>query len=127
MPNQNRALVAALSSLIILQLVMLVALFAKSAPHPPSTIPFFAIGPFLGASLAMATSSIIMAPAGRTGASLAVLSAIFALLSFGPHKYFDAQFALIWPAVVGGQIAAIVIFYQAMRQFKAPSKSGELL
>ena len=62
-----------------------------------------------------------MAPTGRTGASLAVLSAIFALLSFGPHKYFEAQFALIWPAVVGGQIAALVIFYQALRVFRTSS------
>ncbi len=125
MTPQNRAMLAALTSLIILQTVMLVALFAKSSPHPPSAIPLFAIAPFLGVSLAVAVSSIVMNPASRTGVSLAVTSAIFALLSFGPHKYFDAQFPLIWPAVIGGQIAALVIFYQAMRVFSASFVSGE--
>ena len=125
METQNKAALAAIACLIILQSVMLVALFAKSSPHPPNAIPFFAIAPFLGVSLAVAASSIIMNTAGRTGASLAVLSAILALLSFGPHKYIDTQFPLIWPAVIAGQVAALVIFYQAQRVFAAPSKTSQ--
>ena len=125
MLTQNRAALAALTSLIILQGVMLVALFAKSAPHPPNAIPFFAIAPFLAVSLATAASSIIMNPATKTGGWLAVFSAIFALLSFGPHKFFDAQFPLIWPAVICGQISALLIFYQLAPGLIRYNKHGE--
>ena len=41
-------------------------------------------------------------------------------MSFGPQKYFDAQFTLIWPAVVSGQIAAIVVLVQIFRSVRAP-------
>ena len=36
-----------------------------------------------------------------------------ALLSYGPQKYLDAQFALIWPAVITGQIAAVALIVLA--------------
>jgi len=32
-----------------------------------------------------------------------------ALVSFGPQKYLDAQFPLIWPAVVTAQLAIVII------------------
>ncbi len=32
-----------------------------------------------------------------------------ALLSYGPQKYLDAQFSLIWPAVIAGQVAAVAL------------------
>ena len=37
---------AALATLIILQVVMLGALYAQIAPHPPATVAPFAIAPF---------------------------------------------------------------------------------
>lgn len=39
---------AALWVLITLQAVMLASMFAGLAPHPPRTIPLFALAPFLG-------------------------------------------------------------------------------
>jgi hypothetical protein len=39
-----------------------------------------------------------------------------ALVSFGPQKYLDAQFGLIWPAVVLGQVAAITILICVLRR-----------
>lgn len=116
MTPQPRAAVAALASLIVLQAVMLLALYAKVEPHPPATIPLFGIAPFLGAALAAATAALIIGPArGLSGRGLSLSAAAMALASFGPQKYFDAQFPTIWPAVLAGQIAAAVVIYVALR------------
>ena len=55
---------AALAILIVLQLIMLAALFAQTPPHPPVAVTPFALGPFLESSLAIAVA--------------------WALVSFGP-------------------------------------------
>ena len=95
---------------------MLSALFAAIKPHPPVVTPLFGIAPFLGASLSVAISALIVLPlASKAGRALSLLAGVMALLSFGPQKYFDAQFALIWPAVILGQIAAVVIFALVLR------------
>lgn len=124
MTLNNRQAIAALSTLIVLQLIMLSALYAGIRPHPPVATPLFGIAPFLGAAMAVALSAIIVDPLGsRAGRTLSVLAALMALVSFGPQKYFDAQFALIYPAVILGQIAALVIFLRvlgAARQGDAP-------
>lgn len=112
--REQRGMLAALSTLIILQVVMLLALFAGIRPHPPETTPLFGIAPFIGLSIAVAMAAIILRPEARFGTVLSVLAAILAALSFGPQKYFDAQFGLIWPAVLGGQLAIIAIVYGAI-------------
>lgn len=122
---QTRQANAALCALIILQLIMLGALFAQSAPHPPATIPLFGIAPFLAAALSVAAGAIITGPLDTTtGRVLSVLAALMALLSYGPQKYLDAQFALIWPAVVTGQIAAVVLIVLAGSAALARSRPG---
>ena len=109
--SESRSISAALSALIILQLVMLGALYAQVPPHPPATIPLFAIAPFLAVALATAAAALIVGPvAGRTGRALSLLAALMALLSFGPQKYLDPQFPLIWPAVLAAQVAVIAVF-----------------
>lgn len=110
MTHSDRAARAALACLILLQAVMLAALFAGVAPHPPAATPLFAIGPFLGAALSAAVAALILGPGtSRAGRGLAGLAALAALVSFGPQKYFDPQFPLIWPAVLSGQAAAAVV------------------
>ena len=109
--SESRSITAALSALIILQLVMLGALYAQVPPHPPATIPLFAIAPFLAVALATAAAALIVGPvAGRTGRALSLLAGLMALLSFGPQKYLDPQFPLIWPAVLTAQVAVIAVF-----------------
>ncbi|MEM1079545.1 MAG: hypothetical protein AAGI09_13570 [Pseudomonadota bacterium] len=105
---------AGLTALIVLQVVMLSALYAGVAPHPPATTPLFAIGPFIGACIAAALAALWIGPMERVGRGLMVLAALGALVSFGPQKYLDAQIALIWPAVVSGQIAAAVVLWCAV-------------
>ena len=109
--SESRSITAALSVLIILQLVMLGALYAQVPPHPPATIPLFAIAPFLAVALATAAAALIVGPvAGQTGRALSLLAALMAMLSFGPQKYLDPQFPLIWPAVLAAQVAVIAVF-----------------
>ncbi len=105
---------AALFTLITLQLVMLAALFAGVPPHPPVTTPLFGIGPFLGMSLSTTLAAVVLkSTETKAGSVLCVLAAFMALVSFGPQKYFDPQLALIWPAVITGQIAAGTLILQA--------------
>ncbi|WP_187431202.1 hypothetical protein ROLI_013490 [Roseobacter fucihabitans] len=115
MTHNERHVAAAFSTLILLQLIMLSAHYAGIEPHPPVATPLFGIAPFLGASMSIALSTTSMQPlATVTGRTLAMLAATLALVSFGPQKHFDAQFGLIWPAVILGQLAAAVIFFQVI-------------
>ncbi len=111
MATIENAAKAALATLAILQLIMLGALFADIPPHPPVATPLFGIGPFLGLSLSLVAAAAIIGPSGSTtGRLLSALAAFAALVSFGPQKYFDAQFGLIWPAVICAQIAILTLF-----------------
>lgn len=116
MEQPSRHVIAALATLIVLQGIMLSALYAGIKPHPPVATPLFGIAPFLGAAMSVALAAIIVQPLGsRAGRILSVLAALMALVSFGPQKYLDAQFDLIYPAVLLGQFAALVIFASVLR------------
>lgn len=101
---------AAILVLLTLTGVMLLALFFRTAPHPPIEVPPFALGPFLGASLALGAAAFhLIREGGRHGGAIAVLFALTALVSFGPQKYLDPAFSRIWPAVITAQLAVAVI------------------
>lgn len=111
---------AALLALIVLQLVMLAALYAQIPPHPPRVIAPFALGPFLGASLAIAGAAMMLG-ATRTGSGMAssLLAAALALVSFGPQKWLDPTIGEIWPAVLVAEIAAIVLVIESWLVWRA--------
>ncbi len=120
METIDRPSIAALSALIILQLVMLSALYASIAPHPPVATPLFGMAPFIAASVSAALAAILLGPVtSTTGRILGGIAVVLALVSFGPQKYFDAQFALIWPAVMCGQIAALTVLVQTFKASKS--------
>lgn len=101
---------AALAVLIVLQFVMLAALFTKTPPHPPIAVAPFALGPFLGGSLSIAIASFFLGSAATGGGRAAALIAgILALVSFGPQKWIDPAIAQIWPAVLLGEIAVLLL------------------
>ena len=111
---------AALSSLIVLQVVMLGSLYAGVAPHPPAATPLFGIAPFLGASISLCLAAMVLRKeASLSGRILVLLAALAALVSFGPQKYLDPNFALIWPAVVGGQVSVAVLIWSLLRERRA--------
>ena len=113
--DQNAAS-AAIVVLLTLTAVMLLALFTRTEPHPPLIVAPFALAPFLGASLAVGLAALRLAGQGaRSSAALMVLFAATALVSFGPQKYFDAAFPLIWPAVITAQAAIAVLLVYGMR------------
>ncbi len=117
MSSHERNANAGLAALLVLQGIMLGSLYAGITPHPPATTPLFGIGPFLGASLAAAAAALCLGPSTTTaGRILAGAAALMALVSFGPQKYFDAQFTLIWPAVLSGQIAAVSVIASIFRR-----------
>ena len=47
-----------LCALVTLHLVMLAAMVTRTVPHPPLTIPLFALAPFFGAVLGLAAFSV---------------------------------------------------------------------
>lgn len=101
---------AALGTLIILQLVMLASLFSGVAPHPPRLIPLFAMAPFLAASMAIAMMALVLGPlSGKTARALTGLAVVAALISYGPQKWIDPAIGEIWPAVLLGQIASLIL------------------
>lgn len=120
--SNDRIAVSALATLIILQAVMLASLYAGVKPHPPAATPLFGIGPFIGASLSAATAALLLGPCStRAGRGFGFMAAALALVSFGPQKYFDPQFATIWPAVASGQIACAVLVWAS---YKGPQYRG---
>lgn len=116
---------AALGTLIILQLVMLASLFAGVAPHPPRAIPLFAMAPFLAASMAIATMALVLGPLSNKAArALTGLAVITALISYGPQKWIDPAIGEIWPAVLLGQIASLVLLTLVAKPSLAENKRG---
>ncbi|WP_299870626.1 hypothetical protein [uncultured Hoeflea sp.] len=110
--SADRIAASALATLIILQTVMLASLYAGVPPHPPAATPLFGIGPLIGASLSAATAALVLGPRSTpAGRWFGLIAAALALVSFGPQKFFDPQFAIIWPAVIGGQIACAVLVW----------------
>ncbi len=119
-PSEDRgattaSLEAAVLALLVLTGVMLLALFTRTEPHPPLAVPPFALGPFLGASLALGLAAHrLLRSAPQIGAALAALFAVTALVSFGPQKYLDPAFAQIWPAVIVAQLAVLCVLASAV-------------
>lgn len=103
---------AALAILMVTHGLMLFALYTGTEPHPPVRIPLFAMAPFLSALIGCALATWIMAER-RAALPLALLTAALSAVSFGPHKYFDAAFPDIWPAVLMSQAAIVTLLYQA--------------
>lgn len=117
MPADKSVSQAALIVLIVLQVTMLGALFTQTVPHPPLAIAPFALGPFLGTSIAVAAAALMLGPTrSKTGTVVALLACLLALLSLGPQKWIDPNIAQIWPAVLLGQIAASALVYSALRR-----------
>lgn len=95
---------------------MLGALYAGIAPHPPAATPLFGMAPFIAMAVSVALAAMIIGGARKAGKALAVLAALAAAISFGPQKYFDPAFPLIWPAVLCGQVAIVAIIVMVFKQ-----------
>ena len=114
---------AAIAALLVLTTVMLLALVTRTPPHPPLEVAPFALGPFLGTSLAIGAAALYLVNLdSRVGSALAVLFAFTALVSFGPQKFLDPAFTRIWPAVIAAQIAvAVILVWSVLRLMRRQS------
>jgi len=105
-------------------LTMLSALFTQTIPHPPLTVPPFALGPFLGAALSVAVAAMILGgTTSLNGSAVSSVAALLALVSYGPQKWFDPAIGQIWPAVLLGQLAVIVVMVQVLFWFRVSSRA----
>ena len=113
------ALTAALLALLSVTGVMLLSLVTRTPPHPPNEVVLFALGPFLGASLAIGLAALPLVQRDLpSGAILALLFAVTGLLSFGPQKYLDPAFSRIWPAVLTAQAAILVMAWLGVARLR---------
>lgn len=118
MPNPNTLIIsqAALGALVVLQITMLAALFSGTPPHPPLVIVPFALGPFLGASIAVAIAAMVLQfIPSRLASVSAVVAVALALVSLGPQKWIDPNISQIWPAILVGQFAAVTLIISAFK------------
>ncbi|MEX0344255.1 MAG: hypothetical protein AB3N20_04985 [Rhizobiaceae bacterium] len=125
MPFSTNLATAALTVLIILQSVMLISLFAGVPPHPPAATPAFGMGPFIGSSVAFAASALIIGvTSSHTGRAFGVVAAVMALVSFGPQKYVDPQFHLIWPAVLTAQLTTVILIVLVFKSVRTKTEGA---
>lgn len=108
----------AIAALAVLQGVLLLALFTQTPPHPPLSVPPFALGPFLAASLAVCVAALY-AGTRRSAFWLGSAACALALVSFGPQKYFDPKFGEIWPAVIAGQVAIAAFAARCAQEWRS--------
>ena len=113
---QPQTRTAALGTLIILQSVMFAALLFKLPPHPPEVIPIGGMAPTLGASLCAAFAALVMRDGGAAEKVLIIAACLLAAISYGPQKYFDPAFSLVWPAVVTAQLAIAVLLTSLVQE-----------
>lgn len=115
---RNRPAVAALAALLMVQGVMLAALLTGTPPHPPEVIPLGGMAPFLSLSMSAATAALILGADRRAGSVLSLVAVATALVSYGPHKSFDANFALVAPGVLTAQVATVTLLTGLTRRVR---------
>ena len=97
--------IGALSGIIILHMVMLLALFARVEPHPPAFV-----GPLIGATLAFSTFTISLIWSDHSRKLIALItSMLMALPSVGPHKFLTEPEALVLSPVILSGTAFLIL------------------
>jgi len=105
---------------------MLFSLFTKTVPHPPLTVPPFALAPFLGTSISLGVlAATLIHHRLKTGYMAAILFALASLVSFGPQKLLANELALIWPAVVFGLSTSLALIYLSAASLRREAGPGD--
>lgn len=101
--------VAALSGIIVLHIVMLLALFSQIEPRPPNFV-----GPLIGATIALSVFTVLLILLQHNGRLIAVaISMLMALPAVGPHKFLTESDPLVLAPMIltGTSFLIILIFY----------------
>ena len=104
--------ISSLLGLIVLNCVMLGALFAQVAPNPPGKF-----GPYIGATIALAVLSLpLVYWRNKIGYICSTIVGLMCLMSLGPQKFFIEKTAnLLSPVIILGSILSVVlIIYSIM-------------
>ncbi len=111
-----QAAISSLIGLIIINGVMLGALFAQVPPNPPGRV-----GPYIGATLSLAVLSLSLSFwRNRIGYLSSIIVGLMCLLSLGPQKFFLEQAAVsLSPVIILGSILSVVLIvssFMAIRE-----------
>jgi hypothetical protein len=104
MEKQNSIIQASMSSLIgliVLNWVMIQALFAQVPPNPPGQF-----GPYIGSTIALAVVSLYLVYHHyKIGFISSIIVGLMCLLSMGPQKFFiEPNAKLLIPVIILGTI-----------------------
>ena len=110
--------ISSLLGLIVLNCVMLGALFAQVAPNPPGRF-----GPYIGATIALAVLSLpLVYWRNKIGYICSVIDGFMCLMSLGPQKFFIEPTAkLLSPVIILGTILSIVIIIYSILAWREKS------
>ncbi len=108
--------VSALAGLILLEGVLLGALWAQVQPHPEARL-----GPFIAASLSLAIVSIpLVWWRSKIGYTTSIIVGLIGLVSFGPQKFFtEPESAVqVFPAIIVGTVLSVVLIISSIASWR---------
>ena len=110
-----QTVISSLIGLIVLNSVMLGALFAQVPPNPPGRF-----GPYIGATLSLALLSLpLIFWRNRIGYISSIVVGLMCLMSLGPQKFFIEQAAnLLFPVIILGSILSFVLIISSIIAWK---------
>jgi hypothetical protein len=109
--EENENLIVSQIGLLIIDIVLIFALFAEVDPHPPGFL-----GPFIGAMISLGSISLVLALWERTiGLLSAIIFGCMNILAVGPQKYFfDPNGTTVIPIIILGTILMGTLFYSIL-------------
>jgi hypothetical protein len=118
MVSTNSKIQAAISSLIgliVINFVMLGALFSQVPPNPPGRF-----GPYIGTTVALAAVSLLLICwKNKIGYISSIIVGIMCMVSLGPQKLFTEYHASqVAPIIISGSIFAIVLIISSFMAFR---------
>jgi hypothetical protein len=74
------------------------------------------MGPYLGATIALCVAAFMLGAEKTTlGRIVSYVEVVFAIIAFGPQKWWDPAFPKIWPALLLAQVAIVGVIWSCWR------------
>jgi hypothetical protein len=109
--KENQNLIVSIIGILTIDIVLLIALFAKVDPHPPGSL-----GPLIGAMISLGIISLVLAFWERKiGLISAMIFGCLNILAVGPQKlFFDPNGQAVVPIIILGTILIGTLFYSIL-------------
>ena len=113
-----QAAISSLIGLIVINCVMLGALFSQVPPNPPGRF-----GPYIGTTIALATVSLpLIWWKNKIGYVSSIVVGMMCLVSLGPQKLFMGHNAVqLAPVIILGSIFALALIISSIMAFRGTS------